>query len=191
MKRRILISLLFLFLVPGFSEICMAEPPEFERPPTKEQMENVRKRIETLRIWKLTKTLDLDEKTSAQLFPLINKYDKKRTEAEIVMKEGMKDLREALKDRRESALKNILDKLEQSHKEMQRINDEERAEMKKVLTLEQQAKFIISQQEFERDIRKIIEEVKERRPERFEKNRPERPSRPERERPDRQLPPER
>ncbi len=181
MKRRILISLLLLFLVPGFSEICMAEPTEFDRPPTKEQMENVRKRIETLRIWKLTKTLDLDEKTSTQLFPLINKYDKKRAELEVSMKEGMKDLRGTLKDKKgEGNLKNIIDKLEQNHKEIQRINDEERTEMKKVLTVEQQAKFIIFQQEFERDIRKIIEEVKERRPERFEKNRPERPSRPER-----------
>lgn len=51
----------------------LAQPPEdFDRPPTKEQMENVRERIETLRMWKLTKTLDLDEKTSAKLFPLLN-----------------------------------------------------------------------------------------------------------------------
>jgi len=185
MKRRVFNCLFSLFLVIGFSGVCTAEPSEFDRPPSKDQMENVRKRIETLRMWKLTKTLDLDEKTSAQLFPLINKYDKKRAELEVSMKEGMKDLREALKEKREGNLKNIIDKLEQNHKEMQKINDEERAELKKVLSVEQQAKFIIFQQEFDMEIRKIISEVREKRAERLDRNRPER------ERPERQLPPER
>lgn len=176
MEKYIFKILLTLFLVIGFNQSSLAEPPEdFDRPPPKGQMEKVRKRIETLKMWKLTQALDLDEKTSAKLFPLLSKYDKKRAEIERAMRDDMKELRESLKERREGNLKNILDKLEQNHKAIQMINDEERAELKKILTIEQQARFILFQQEFDREIRRIIAEARERRHERLGKDRPERP----------------
>lgn len=181
MDKYILKILLLLFLVVSFSTDVLAEPPEdFERPPSKKQMEKVRKRIETLKMWKLTQALDLDEKTSAQLFPLLSKYEKKRAEIERAMRDDMRELRETLKERREGNLKNILDRLEQNHKAAQSIKDEERVELKKILTIEQQARFIIFQQEFDREIRKIIAESREKRPERFGKDRTERPLPPER-----------
>ncbi|GAB4417374.1 MAG: hypothetical protein OHK0032_13420 [Thermodesulfovibrionales bacterium] len=172
MRKTILKILLSAFMLVAFAAAGMAEPPDFERPPSKEQMEKVRERIETLRMWKLTKALDLDEKTSAQLFPLLNKYDRKRFVIEQALRDGMRDLRDALRNRREGQLRGILDRLEQNHKEMQRVNDEEWAEMKRILTIEQQARFIIFKQEFDREIRKIIAEARERRPERFGKDRP-------------------
>ncbi len=176
MERHIFKFFLVLVLVIGFGMYSSAEPPEdIERPSSKEQMEKVRKRIETLKMWRLTDALNLDEKTSSQIFPLISKYDKKRIEAEQSLRNGMKELREFLKEKREGNLKGILDKIEENHKALQRIKEEEWAELKKILTVEQQARFIIFQQEFEREIRKIIAEVRERRPESFGKDRPERP----------------
>lgn len=181
MEKHIVKVLLLLLLMLGFAGNGIAQPPgDPNKPPTKEQMEKVRKRIETLRMWKLTKDLDLDEKTSAQLFPLLNKYDKKRAGIEIDMREGMKELRESLKEKREGQLKSILERLEQNHKNMQRINDEEREDLKRILTIEQQAKFIIFQHEFDREIKRIIAEVRERRHERSGSERPERPLPPER-----------
>lgn len=171
MKRYILKILLSTLIVFGFTTIGMAEPPDFERPPTKEQMERVRERIETLKMWKLTKALDLNEKTSAQLFPVLNKYEKKRLAIEQALRDGMRDLRESLRERREDRLKDILKRLEQNHKEMQRVNDEEWEELKRILTTEQQAKFLIFREEFDREIKRIITEAKERRSERFGKDR--------------------
>ncbi|MBI5026409.1 MAG: hypothetical protein HZC12_06745 [Nitrospirae bacterium] len=181
MGRHIFKILLLLFLVFGFSLNGMAEPPEdIEKPPSKEQMEKVRRRIATLKMWRLTQAIDLDEKTSAQLFPLLNKYDKKRVEIKNAMRDDMKQLREALKEKREGNLKNILDRLEQNRKALQGINDEEKVELKKILTIEQQARFIIFQQKFHKEIRKIIAEAKQRRAERFREDRPERALPPER-----------
>jgi hypothetical protein len=175
MQKNIFRFLLLFFLVVGFTVNSIAEPPEDpDRPPTKEQMEKVRKRIETLRMWRLTQALDLDEKTSAQIFPLLNKFERNRAEIEHALRDGMRELRGSLKERREGLLKNILDKLEQNHKAMQMINDEERAELKRILTIEQQAKFVLFQHEFNREIRKIIAEARERRHERFGKGGPER-----------------
>lgn len=88
------------------------------------------------------------------------KYDKKRAEMEDTLRGDMKRLRESLKEGREGQLKDILERLEENHKALQRINDEERAELKKILTIEQQAKFILFQQEFDRDIRKTIAEAR-------------------------------
>jgi hypothetical protein len=172
---------LLLFLMLGFAGAGMAEPPgDLDGPPTKEQMEKVRSRIETLRMWKLTKALDLDERTSAQLFPLLNKYDKKRAEIEIIMRENMRELRESLRVKREGQLKSILDRLEQNHKAMQSVKDAEWDEIKGILGAEQQAKFIIFQVEFDKEIKKIIEETRERRQERLRKDVPSKPMRPQR-----------
>lgn len=173
MKRtmvKILASFVILF---GFAAHGLAEPPDFERPPTKEQRERVRQRIETLRMWKLTKDLDLDEKMSAQLFPLLNRYDKKRAEMEHAMHENMKELRESLREKREGQLRGIIERLEQHHKGMQNLKDAEWEEMKKILTIEQQARYVIFLQEFDREMRKIIGEARGRRHEGVRKDLPE------------------
>lgn len=162
-KHTLRIAVLFL-LILGFAADSAAGPSEeFDRPPSKEQMEKVRERIETLRMWKLTKALDLDEKTSSRLFPVLNKYDKKRADLESSLRENMRELRESLRNRREAQLKSLLERLEQNHRSMQGIKDAEWEELKGVLTVEQLAKFILFQQEFEREIRKIIEDTRERR----------------------------
>lgn len=175
MKKNIIKILLIFFLALGFSADGMASPDrdDLNRPPSKEQMEKVRKRIETMRIWKLTKALDLDEKTAARLFPLLNKYDKKRAEIERDIKDNMKNLRDALEDKKESKLRGLLERLEKNHKALQGLNDEERAELKHILTVGQQAKYLIFLQEFNREIRHIIAEARERRHGRFGRDRPE------------------
>lgn len=173
MERHIFKILLLLFLILGFTANGLSETQaDSDKPPTKEQMEKVRKRVATLKMWKLTKALDLDEKTSAQFFPLVNRYDKKRAEIENAMRDGIRELQESLKEKREGQLKDILERLEQNHKNLQRINEEEREELKKILTVEQKAKFVIFQHEFNREMKRIISEARGGRRERFETGRP-------------------
>ncbi|MBI5074431.1 MAG: hypothetical protein HZB62_04595 [Nitrospirae bacterium] len=163
MNRKIAGLLVFVFLM-AWSAAAIAEPfDDRDRPPSKEQMEKVRKKIETMRMWKLTSALDLNEKISAQVFPVLNSYDKKRAEAEAAVRDGMRELREAVKEKNEAKMKAALGRLEQSHTALQRTNDEERADLRKILSVEQQAKFVLFQQEFNREIRKLIGEARERR----------------------------
>lgn len=183
MKRKVFKILLLIILLLGLAANSMAEPAEdFDKPPSKEQMEKIRKRIETLRMWRLTEALNLDEKSSAQVFPILNRYDKKRYELEESLREGMRDMRESLRDKKEERLKKILNKLEENHRALQNLKQEEWAELKKMLTVEQQARFIIFLTEFEREVRKLIAEARERRGERFGKEGSDR---------DRPFPPER
>lgn len=167
---KVLVSVIILF---GFTSEGLADPPDLHKPPTKEQKEKVRQRIETLRMWKLTKDLDLDEKTSAHLFPLLNRYGKKRAEMEHAMQENINDLKESLREKREGQLRVILDRLEQNHKGIRNLKDAEWEEMKKILTVEQQARYVIFLQEFDREMRRIITEARERRHEGSAKGSPE------------------
>jgi len=125
--------------------------------------ERIRQRIETLRMWELTRALDLDEATAAKLFPLLNRYAKKRQELEKGIQADLSGLREALKNRDQERIRELLDQLEDRHRALQQLNDEERAELKKVLTLEQQAQYILFQQRFNREIRRLINEARRRR----------------------------
>jgi hypothetical protein len=78
MRKNLILSVLMLFFVSVFAGQGICIPPEVsaeDRPPKKEQREKLRQRIESIKMWKLTQTLDLDEKTAARLFPLMNRYD--------------------------------------------------------------------------------------------------------------------
>lgn len=173
MKNNIIAGLLLTMLaLSGLPDTVKAEPPDFDRPPNKKQMERVRERVETLRIWKLTKALDLDEKTSAQLFPVLNRYDKKRAETHNAIRNDMRELRDSVREKREGRIRNVLERLEHDHTALQRVNDEERAELKNILTIEQQANYLIFQHEFEHEIRKIIAESRIKRTERPFKEKP-------------------
>ncbi len=176
MRKHVLKILLVLSIVCVFTAQGLAEPQEYlDQPPTKGQRERVRQRIETLKMWKLTKALDIDEATSAKIFPLLNRYDKRKAEIHNNIREGTEELRTSLQENKTDELKDILAKLEENHKVLQSINDEEWAEMKKVLTIEQQAKFVLFRQEFDREVRKLVTDAREKRQGRGGKNRGVRP----------------
>ncbi len=167
MKKSIIGLLLTAGLIFFAGAGFCAAPVEEDTPPSVQQMQKVRERIESLRMWKLIRALDLNESLSARLFPVLNSYDKKRQELEISLRDGMKELKEALKSGRDDKLSGIIEKLEQNHKALQKLKDEEIAELKKILTVQQQAKYIIFNHEFQREIRDMIEESKGKRLQKF------------------------
>ena len=172
MKKNVVKILVLLFIMCGFTAQGFAEPAEYlDKPPTKQQRDRVRKRIETLKMWKLTKALDLDEASSAKIFPVLNRYDKKKAEIHQDLRKGMREMKISLKENKTEGLKNTLAMLEEKHRALQNINDEEWAELKKVLTVEQQAKLILFRHEFDREVHKLIADAKDRRPERGGKGR--------------------
>ena len=176
MKKNVVKILLLVFIVCGFTAQGFAEPAEYlDKPPTKQQRDRVRKRIETVKMWKLTKALDLDEASSVKIFPILNRYDKRKADIHQDLREGMREMRRSLKENKTAGLQNTLAMLEEKHRALQNINDEEWAELKKVLTVEQQAKLILFRHEFDREVHKLIADAKDRRHKRGGKGRVERP----------------
>ncbi len=164
MKRLWHIFFLLLFLFTPCLSLMAQTANRPGQPAGKSQQDEARERIETLRMWRLTKALDLDEKGCALVFPILSRYDRRRTEVQRALGAGMGDLRKAIAmaDKPEAVLRKIIDGLERNRKVLQDINQEEWTTLRGVLTVEQQAKYLIFQQEFNQQISKMIENAKEK-----------------------------
>jgi len=131
-------------------------------PPSEERREEVRKKIEAVRIWRLTEELKLDTTASAKLSSFLSSLDQKRRDTMRDQMEAMRDLRSLLKTAKpdEAKIKSLLEKLEKNHHEIQGLKDQEMKGLKDILTIEQQARFLIFQQEFQREMRSMISGVR-------------------------------
>ncbi|MEW6008011.1 MAG: hypothetical protein AB1595_07725 [bacterium] len=157
MKKTYIFLVLLLF---GFAANIMAEPQEgFER--RKEGLKKVRERIEKVRIKELTKILNLDQETSHKLSSILSKYHKERAKRADNLRDCIETLREAVEEKDRDEIKEALARLEKNHKKMQEINEEEKEEIKDILTPEQEAKFILFQLGFEKRIREKIKGLRE------------------------------
>lgn len=170
--RKVLFVSFLLFLTVGLTGdgLCKSADETKINGPFKKK--EIRKRVEILRMWGLTRALDLNEKIASKLFPLLHKYDKKKTGVQHSIREDIKGLKLALEEKSEAQIKSILTRLKQKHKKLQELNDEEMSELKDILTIEQQAKYVLFQHKFTRDMRKIFTGEKKRR---FRMDRTEKP----------------
>ena len=161
MKKYIL-GVFIVLTLTFFTGQAFCQPEDFDKPPSKEQIEKIRKRVETLKLWKLTQALDLDEETAAKLFPLINRYDKKRFVIEQSMRKDMKKLRRSVDTASPDKLAELIRKIEENHRELQTINYQQLEKLREVLPVRKHAKFIIFQQDFNREMQKIIRESRQK-----------------------------
>jgi hypothetical protein len=93
LKAAIVVSLLAFFLM---SSLAVAQPgPSMEGDP--ERQEELRQRVEMMRIWKLTELLHLDEERAAEFFPRyrvhlteIDSVDRQIREIHMVIEQGLR-----------------------------------------------------------------------------------------------------
>jgi hypothetical protein len=126
--------------------------------PTEAQREEVRKKVEAVRLWKLTEALKLDANTSAKLSAFLNPFDQQRQEIWREQMMTMRELRTLLQSSKpnEAKLKAALDKLEKNQHSMQEVKNREFSGLKNILTTEQQARYLLFQQEFRHEMRGMI-----------------------------------
>ncbi len=134
-------------------------PPGPGAPPSADKQEEIRKKIEAVKIWRLTEALKLDAATSAKLSSLVSALDQQRKDTLRDQAQTMKALRQALKTPKpdEQKLKIALDKLQQDRHILDELRDKELNGIKEILTIEQQARFVIFQQEFRHEMLGMIE----------------------------------
>jgi len=126
--------------------------------PPRERREEVRKKIEAVRMWRLTEELKLDEKQSAKVASFLSAMEEKRRGIMKEQAQSMQSLRAALQAGTpdERKLKTELERLEKNHRAMAELRDKEFDGIKDMLTVEQQARYVIFQQEFRREIGGLI-----------------------------------
>lgn len=127
-------------------------------PLSEEQREEIRKKIETIRIWRLTEKLRLDTTTSAKLASLLSSFDQQRQGIVHEQMATMREMRVLLKSPKidETRIKTALDQLQKNQHSMQELRDKEYSGLKDILTIEQQARFLLFQQEFRHEIQSMI-----------------------------------
>lgn len=123
-----------------------------------ERREEIRKKIDAVRIYRLTEELKLDQQTAAKLAALLGSVEQKRRELTREQMDTMRELHAALKsaDPDDRKLKGLLEKLEKNHKGIAEIREREIRGLKDILTVEQQARYLLFQREFIREMRGMI-----------------------------------
>lgn len=170
MQILILAMTLSVIGLPAFAQRQLEGPPldredEFApgpgpgNPPSEERRDEIRKKIEAIRIWRLTEALKLDTETSAKLASVLSSLEQKRRDIHREQMEAMRSLRETLRAARpdEARIKPLLEQLENNHRALQDLREREIKNLKNILSPEQQARFLIFQQEFQREMRGMIE----------------------------------
>lgn len=147
---------------PGFS----GEGPDISGQEPEGRREEIMKKVETLRKWRLIEELDMDEETAAKFLPALSSLEEKRRELDRENRETMRELRFSLDARNpdEKRLKDGLEKLEKNHQELMELRNREIQAAKDFLTVEQQARYLIFQREFQREVREIIMRARGRAP---------------------------
>lgn len=159
------VSVIFLVLsLTLFTGYAFSEPyRDNDIAPSKESMDKVRKRIETLKMWKLTEALSLNEETAAKFFPVLNKYDRKRMKIGSEMKKDMLQLRQSVDTASENELEVIILRLRNHHKKLQEISSEELSKLRDILSVRDMGRLILFKRDFKKDMRKRMFEVREKR----------------------------
>ncbi|MBF0553336.1 MAG: hypothetical protein HQK96_02125 [Nitrospirae bacterium] len=123
------------------------------------EMSEMRQKIKALKKKKIVEALALNKDSADKVLSVIDKYDGKMHESMRSMRDDIRNLKKAVDDKKDDAAKKaIIDKITQNRKELISLKQAEMDELKGVLTIEQQAKYILFSVDFHRTIRKIVAE---------------------------------
>jgi Spy/CpxP family protein refolding chaperone len=161
--RLAFIAALIIAATTAYAQQSPPEGPRFDNAqgqngPDAKKREEVRKKVEAVRMWRLTEELKLDEKTSTRLASFLSAMDEKRRDLLRERAETMRDLRAEVKagNPDEKKMRASLDRLEKNRRDMMELEGKETGGIKNILSVEQQARYVIFQQEFRRELRGMI-----------------------------------
>ncbi len=121
--------------------------------------------IETIRIYRLTSELDLTTEQAVKFFAKLNEFQKIESEFQNRRQEILHSLNEQLGSGAPDAeIRETINAFENILRERVDRQIEKMHEIRAMLTPRQQAKYLIFEDEFEREIREMIKEVKKSRP---------------------------
>ncbi|RLA85321.1 MAG: hypothetical protein DRG31_03300 [Deltaproteobacteria bacterium] len=113
--------------------------------------------FEALKLWKLTQALDLTEDEAAELFPLLKRYSRERRQLLREYRRSLRELRELLqKDAPEDRLKEKISEVESYIERMDQLRQREWEQVKGVLSVEKQARYLLFLDRFYRDFWRIL-----------------------------------
>lgn len=124
-----------------------------------------RRLIETIRIWKMTEALELTEDQAARLFPKMAQLEASRREFHVRQRALRDELAEILKQRplRDQEIRARIEELDRAEADFRGRERAVRAELRSILSLEQQARLTLFEDRFEMEMRRTIQDLRQRR----------------------------
>src|SRR5574337_476440 len=113
--------------VPGADEEQAVDQPAERGGPADAKREEVRKKVEAVRVWRMTEALKLDEKTSTQLASFLSSIEEQRRSLLKANMAAMKELRASVKSEKpdERRLQAQLCKIEKIQNELVGLREKE------------------------------------------------------------------
>jgi len=128
-------------------------------PPSDEQREEVRKKKEVVRMSRLTEELKLDEKTAARFIPIITALNQKRRALMKENRHAMQELRTEVNATQpdEVRMRTAIGRIEKNQREIASLREKELQAARENLSVAQQARYMLFNQEFVREMRGMME----------------------------------
>jgi hypothetical protein len=123
-------------------------------------------RIHMIRIWKLTEALKLDREGAARFFAVDNRYEEGKRRLYRDLHENIHKLRNLMQDTNppEGELRELLSRIRNRKKDLDDLVQKQTDEEMSLLKPDQQARYVLFQIDFQREMQDLIREIKEGRP---------------------------
>ena len=124
-----------------------------------------RRLIETIKIWKMTEALDLNEDQAVKLFPKLTQLEAARREFHSRQRLLRDELAVLLRQRpsRDQEIKARLEELDRTEADFRGRERAVRNDVRSILSLEQQARLALFEERFEAEMRRTIMDLRIRR----------------------------
>ena len=152
---------------PGFSKDFSGQisPEEdLSRLSPEERRERFRKRIELMRVLRLTQELNLDEKTAIQIFARLRPIDEKRWGLIQERQKLQRELREASESGKadEAGLQGLMKSIRANREALGALEQKETQALDGLLTPQQKAKYLLFRERFNQELRERMGQARER-----------------------------
>jgi Spy/CpxP family protein refolding chaperone len=136
--------------------------------------QNPKEMVETIRIYKITEELDLSEDQSVRFFPKLKEMRTAHEEYIASRRRLSEQLEGYLKDPNKFAkdIKSLVSELEAVETKLREKETRIKKEIGNILTPEQQAKYMLFQQRFNREMREMVGKAKDMHKEMHQKRQP-------------------
>ncbi|MBN1755132.1 hypothetical protein JW877_02860 [bacterium] len=164
MKKKILLVILITFIFATIGELWAQHPPRGGFMQDLNRKEEIREKIEIIKLWKMSDKLNLTEEQAAILFPRLRNY-RNRIDSLYQEKSGVIERIKILEQKNmwsdQKELQDILDRYLDIEEQIKGNWLLLAREIEDILTLEQQVKLIQFEFEFRYEMRDLIHSLRE------------------------------
>lgn len=169
MKKRWLTMALALLMALGLSGVkvlaqtAVTPPSGEERQMSQERREELRKKVEQIWQQKLTEKLNLTEEEKAKVFPLLQQYHERQRALRQENRQLVRQLEGMITaNASEKELKRTIGALEENEHKLLEIREQGFHELARILPVDKQARYIVFQADFRREIHRLIRKARHR-----------------------------